>query len=218
MARHAAHALKKLAARGRAKGLFTAGVAWVPMGMREAAVLAVAGGAMLLLANLAQGSLSLSLFQVARADLTNDAAAFLPANVMWVVPTLLELSVVLQTVGGAIVILGGWAYLRHHRRTGNLLLNIGGGTGIGGLVLLGGVAAAGNQLGELAAWLAGPAGLAVLLTFAAGYESKRHKKSVAHADELPREPPAAWTPGPPTPARARVPQRSLGDRARKPPR
>lgn len=134
------------------------------MSLRRASRLAFAAGVLLVLANATGGSFLLPL---------GDALAqtYLPSDVAR--PVHLTISVVLfiAGLGGLAVLAGGWLYRRGSGLLGNLLVDLGAGTGLLGLLLMLAVAALSGELRGLLVWLLGPAGLGVLLSILARREA-----------------------------------------------
>ncbi|MDG6926347.1 MAG: hypothetical protein JRN09_07310 [Nitrososphaerota archaeon] len=129
-------------------------------------VIAVLGGALMILGGLATNSLFLWILPLLRQEILDRIPS--PAN------SAAELAVyiiaLLVSLGGVTVILGGIPLLAGHRTTGRLLVALGGGAGFIGLILalgyytwvngIGGVGAhagywAGVVLAVIARWLAG---------------------------------------------------------------
>lgn len=134
------------------------------MGLRKAARLAFVAGLLLVLANTTGGSFLLPLGD-------QLAQTYLPADVAR--PVHLAISVVLFVagLGGLAALAGGWLYRRGSGLLGNLLVDLGAGTGLLGLLLMLAVAALSGELRGLLLWLLGPAGLGVLLSILARREA-----------------------------------------------
>jgi hypothetical protein len=135
------------------------------MALRKAVVLAVAAGLLLVLAHAEGGSLLLQVGdQLARQYLAPDLAA--TAHLAFTV------LLFVASLGGVAVLLGAWAWHKRWTRTGNLLVGLGAGMGVLGLAVLAFVSLGSGQGQQLVAWLLGPAGLGVVLSFAARWSAR----------------------------------------------
>lgn len=130
------------------------------MRLRTCAQLAVAAGALLMLANVRGGSLLLEAGdQLARRYLAPELAQ----------PVHLTVTVLLfvASLGGLAVMAGGLLYWKRMVRLGSLVIGLGAGIGILGLAVLLLVSIATTEAASLMAWLLGPAGAGVVLSIVA---------------------------------------------------
>lgn len=143
----------------------------------RAALLAIAGGVMLLLAHVLGGSLNIVLLQQAKRVAETYALAAVPVEYAGFIPLTFAVLLALAGTGGVAVVFGGLFYHRGNLRTGSLLVAFGAGTGLLGLLLLLGVGAYTDQFQDVLAWAVGPPGVAVLLLVIARREARRARRA-----------------------------------------
>jgi hypothetical protein len=132
---------------------------------RTAALLALAGGSLLLLAHARAGTL---LLEVGRAL----ALTLLPADMAPAAQLALAVMFLIAGLGGAAVLLGGILFWKGWMRTGSLLVALGAGAGLLGLLVLAVLALASGEGQRLLAWLLGPAGVGLGLSILARRAAK----------------------------------------------
>ncbi|HEV8361837.1 MAG TPA: hypothetical protein VGR28_15415 [Candidatus Thermoplasmatota archaeon] len=155
------------------------------MGLRFASLLAFAAGGLLLVGQVLGGTFALPVLDAFVGQAEAEAIRHAPAEYAAAFPVAASLLVLVAGFGGLAVLAGAWMYARGRRRTGNVLVGLGCGTGVLGIALLASLSYATGALEAFAHWMTGPTGAGVALALLA----RREARPAAIPGPLPATPP-----------------------------